>query len=276
MRVAVVTDSTADIPRELAAAFQISVIPTILVINGQSLEDGPGISREDFYYQLPMLKNLPTTASPSTGVYLELYEHLLTNGYDHVVSIHLSSALSGVYNAAAAGAQSFKGYVHLVDSEQLSMGLGFQVLAAAQAARQGAHLEGVLAAADEIRPRIRVIAMLNSLDYARRSGRISWAQASVGQVLQLKPFITLRKGVLAHQGEARSRQKGIQRLYKFLSDLGPLESLAILHSTPETDAQEMAIKFSSQTSQPPLIVQVTPVIGTHVGPNGLGFAAVVQ
>jgi DegV family protein with EDD domain len=276
MRIAVVTDSTADIPQELAAAHQISVVPTILVINGQSLEDGPGISREDFYRQLPTLKNPPTTASPSTGVYMELYERLLTHGYDAVVSIHLSSALSGVCNAAAAGAANFNDHVHIVDSEQLSMGLGFQALAAAEAARQGAHLEGVLAAAAEIRSRIRVIAMLNSLEYARRSGRISWAQASVGQVLQLKPFITLRNGVLLHHGEARSRQKGIRRLHKFLSDLGPLECLAVLHSTPDTDAREMTAKFSSQSRQPPMIVQVTPVIGTHAGPNGLGFAAVVQ
>ena len=275
-RVALVTDSTADIPKELAAAYQISMVPTVLVINGQSLEDGPGISRDEFYRQLPALKTLPTTASPSAGTFMEVYDHLLSNGYDHVVSIHLSSKLSGVLNVAMTGAEKFNGRVHHFDSGQLSMGIGFQVLAAAEAAQRGAPLEEVLNAAEDIKSRIRVVAMLSTLDYARRSGRLSWAQASVGQVLQYKPFITLHNGVLSRYGESRSRKKGIQRLYQLLTDIGPLERLAILHSDPDSDAQMMAAKFASQTSQPPLIVQITPVIGTYVGPNGLGFAAVVQ
>jgi len=276
MRVAFVTDSTADLSPELISAYPIFIVPTILVLDGQSLEDGPMYSREHFYRQLPSFVNPPTTASPSPGVFMELYQRLLTDGYDHVVSIHPSSALSGVFNSATTGAQNFKGCVHLVDSGQLSMGTGFQVLAAAEAAQQGAQVEEILAAVGETFSRIRVVAMLSTLEYARRSGRISWTQASVGQILQLKPFITLRNGVLVRNGEARSRIKGIQRLYKLLSDLGPLERLAILHTTPETDAIEMAARFSSHTQQPPVIVQVTPVIGTHVGPNGLGFAAVVR
>ena len=276
MRVALVTDSTADIPQELAAANQISVVPTILIVNGQSLEDGPDISREEFYRQLPTLKTLPTTASPSAGTFMQTYDRLLSTGYDQIVSIHLSSKLSGVMSIAMTGAQIFNGRVHHVDSGQLSMGIGFQVLAAAEAAQRGAGVDEVIAAADEIRSRIRVFAMLSTLEYVRRSGRLSWAQANVGEVLQLKPFITLRNGILSRYGEVRSRHKGIHRLYKLLADLGPLERLAILHSTPDTDAQLMAGIFTSQTSQPPLIVQVTPVIGTHVGPNGLGFAAVVQ
>ncbi len=276
MRVAFVTDSTADLSSELISPYPIFVIPTILVIDGQSLEDGPNISREQFYSQLPSLSNLPTTASPSPGVFMELYQRLLNDGFDHVVSIHPSSALSGVYNAATTGAYNFKGSVHIVDSEQLSMGIGFQVLAAAEAAQQGACVEEILAVIGEIRLRIRVVAMLSTLEYARRSGRISWTQASVGQILHIKPFITLRNGLLVRHGETRSRLKGIQRLYKLLSDLGPLERLAILHTNPETDAIEMTANFASQTQQPPVIVQVTPVIGTHVGPDGLGFAAVVR
>jgi len=276
MRVALVTDSTADIPQDLVTAYQISVVPTILVINGQSLEDGPGISRDEFYRQLPTLKTLPTTASPSAGTFMEEYDRLLNNGCDHVVSVHLSSKLSGLLNVAMTGAQKFNGRVHHIDSGQLSMGIGFQVLAAAEAAQRGAPLEKVLTAAEDIKSRLRVVAMLSTLEFARRSGRLSWAQASVGHVLQFKPFITLHNGVLNRYGEARSRKKGIQRLYQLLADLGPLERLAILHSNPDSDAQLMAAEFASQTSQPPLIVQVTPVIGTHAGPNGLGFAAVVQ
>lgn len=276
MRVAFVTDSTADLPADLAAQFHISVVPVILIIAGQSLEDGPGIARDDFYRNLPEWKDLPTTASPSAGAYMQAYDTLLTDGYDQVVSIHQSGRLSGTMDIAITAAQGFNGRVHHVDSGQLSMGIGFQVLAAAKAAQQGASLEQIFSTIASVRLRMRVVAMLNTLEYVRRSGRVSWAQAGIGEVLQFKPFISLHDGIPRRQGEARTRQKGIRRLYKLLSDLGPLESLAILHTNPDTDAIQMAANFSSQTQQPPVIVQVTPIIGTHVGPNGLGFAAVVR
>lgn len=276
MRVAVVTDSTSDLPPHLVAENQIFIIPAILVIDGKSLEDGPEISRDSFYRALPSLKTPPTTASPSIDVYMALYSRLRLAGYDRVVSIHVSRALSGVHDTAMSAAQNFDGFVHVVDSGQVSMGLGFQVLAAAHAARQGNGLEDVIAAAIEIRSRIRVVAMLDTMEYVRRSGRVTWAQASIGQVLQLKPFLSIRDGSVVRMGDARTRRGGIERLYKFISDLGPLEQLAILHSNPETDALFMAENFSPHTLQNPLIVQVTSIIGTHVGPNGLGFAAVVQ
>ena len=276
MRIAVVTDSTSDLPPALVEAYQIYVIPSILVMDGKSLEDGPGISREAFYRQLPHLKSPPKTASPAAGAYLKLYEKLQLAGYDHVVAIHVASTLSGICNTARAAAQNFNGFIHVVDSRQLSMGLGFQVLAAAEAAAQGAGIETVIAAANETYKRIQVVALLDTLEYARRSGRVSWLQANIGQVLQVKPFMALQDGTITRQGEARSRHKGILRLYKHLDNLGPLEHLAILHSTPDTDAIEMAAAFASQSSVSPVIVQVTPVIGTHVGPNGFGFAAVVR
>ena len=276
MRIAFVTDSTADIPQELALAYSIAVVPTILVLNGQNTEDGSGIGRNEFYDLLPTLKTLPTTASPSAGRYMQAYEHLLTNGYEHVVSVHLSSVLSGAINAARTGAQRFDGRVHHVDSKQLSMGIGYQVLAGAEAAQHGASLAEVLQVIAETQARVRVFAMLNTLEYVRRSGRINWAEASVGELLQFKPFLTLRDGAACRYGESRTRSRGIQRLHKILRDLGPLEHLAILHTNPDTDARQMAVEFAAQSSHPPIVIQATPIIGTHLGPNGLGFAAVVR
>ena len=276
MPIAFVTDSTADIPQELAQAYPISIVPTILVFNGQNFEDGRGIGREEFYAQLPKMKALPTTAAPSAGSYMKAYEHLLGSGYDTVVSVHLSSILSGAINNARTGAQRFNGRVQHVDSEQLSMGIGYQVLAGAEAARQGASLEEVLSVMADTRARVRVFAMLSTLEYIHRSGRLSWAEANVGELLQLKPFVTLRNGAPSRYGEARTRKKGIQRLYKILAELGPLERLTILHTNPPDYAREMAAKFASQTIHPPMVVQATPIIGTHLGPNGLGFTAVVR
>lgn len=276
MPIAFVTDSTADIPPELAEAYPICVVPTILVLNGQNLEDGTGIGRDEYYKLLPTLKSLPTTASPSAGRYMAEYERLLTQGYDHVVSVHLSSILSGAINIARTGAQRFNGRVHHVDSQQLSMGIGYQVLAGAEAARQGATVAEVLQVMAETRTRLRVFAMLSTLQYVRRSGRLNWAEASVGELLQLKPFLTLRNGAPCRHGESRTHSKGIQRLGQILRDLGPLERLAILHTNPETDARHMAAEFAAATSHPPIVIQATPIIGTHLGPNGLGFAAVVR
>jgi DegV family protein with EDD domain len=207
---------------------------------------------------------------------MKAYEHLLSNGYDYVVSVHLSSILSGAINTARTGAQKFNGRVHHVDSQQLSMGIGYQVLAGAEAARQGATLDEVLEEIARTRTHVQVYAMLNTLEYVRRSGRLSWAEANVGEILQLKPFLTLRDGAPCRHGEARTRKKGLQRLYKILANLGPLERLAILHTNPDEDAREMATKFAGQTRQPPIVVQATPIIGTHLGPNGIGFAAVVR
>ena len=276
MRVAVVTDSTADLPADLAAELNISIIPTILVIDGKSYTDGPGISREDFYTRLPGLRTPPTTAAPAVGVYQELYASLKHSLYDQVVSIHLSGRMSGVLNAAKAAAQHFGKFVHLVDSGQVSMGLGFQVLAAAEKAAQGADIPEIIRAITDIQSRIHVMAMLDTLQYVLRSGRISRVRANLGELFQVKPFIELRDGGLVRRGEARTRRKGIERFYRYLAALGPLERLAILHSNAEADATQMASAFAAQVSQPPWIVNVTTIIGAHAGPNGLGFAAVVR
>jgi DegV family protein with EDD domain len=276
MRIAIVTDSTSDLPADLAEANHIAVIPAILVMDGKSIEDGPGISREEFYTQLPNMKTPPTTGSPSAGAYIQLYERLLNSGYDRIISIHVSSLLSGVLNSAKTAAQSFGNRIHIVDSGQVSMGLGFQVLAAAEAVAQGLGIDKVLEAVDRIRKRIHIMALLDTLDYVRRSGRVSWARASLGKFLQIKPLIELKNSVIIRLGEERTRRKGIERLAGLLNALGDLEHLAILHTNALEDAQQFAERFSSRLIEKPIIVNVTSIIGAHVGPNGLGFAAVVK
>ena len=133
MRIALVTDSTCDIPRELVAAHQIHVVPNILIIDGKSIEDDENYSRRDFYLQLPEMASFPTTSTASTGTYQALYDKILGSGYDQVLSIHCSKELSGIFNAASTAANEFPGKVVIVDSRQLSLGLGFQILEAAEA-----------------------------------------------------------------------------------------------------------------------------------------------
>lgn len=272
---AIVTDSTADIPGELASRQQIHIVPNYVIINGKSLEDGKEISRQEFYERLPQMNPLPTTATASSGDYQQVYDSLLRKGFNHILSIHCSSLLSGIYNAAALAAQAFGNQVHVFDSEFVSLGLGFQALAAAELALVY-PFERVLEFLSEARKRARVIAMLDTLEYVRRSGRVSWARARIGGLLRIKPFVELRGGQVFSLGEARTRQKGIRRLMEFARKLGPLERLAVLHTNAESDARRFLADLAPQIPSEPLVVNVTTVIGTHVGPNGLGIAALVK
>jgi DegV family protein with EDD domain len=274
-RIAIVTDSTADLPEELAARLDIHVIPNILVINGQELEDGKGITRQQFYENLPWMQPLPTTATASSGTYQQLYENLFQQGFSQVISIHASSLLSGIFNAASLAAQNFGTRVHVVDSQNISLGLGFQVLAAAEAALT-APVENILQKLDDLRKHIHVVAMLDTLEYIRRSGRVSWARARLGELLRIKPFVEVRAGQVFSLGETRTRRNGIERLMKILNGLGALDRLALLHTNAEADARAFHTALNPDLTAPALFVNVTTVIGTHVGPNGLGFAAVLR
>jgi DegV family protein with EDD domain len=273
MNIAIVTDSTADIPEHLVSKYNIQVMPNIVVIEGQSLEDGKDISREEFYKRLPTLSALPTTATASTGSYLELYERLFQNGYDHILSIHPSVHLSGILNAANTAAQSFKNRVHVIDSGQISFGLGVQALTAAEAVSRGEDLESVLTIIEDIKERVRVIAMLDSMEYIRRSGRVSWAKASLGSLLQIKLFVEVKHGQVQRFGQARTRRKGLARLVE-LGRSQELERLAVLHTNSEEAGQQILEEMDHDLSHPPLLINITTIIGTHVGPNALGLTLV--
>jgi DegV family protein with EDD domain len=158
------------------------------------------------------------------------------------------------------------------------MGLGFQVLAAAQAAARNKidkNLQTIFDAIESVRHRVRVMAMLDTMEQLRRSGRVSWMQASLGAIIKLKLFIELRDGAVTRLGEARTRKKALQRFADMLRNLGPLEQLTILHTDAYEDALSLAEKFPLPSSELPTIRDVTTIIGTHVGVKGVGFAAVV-
>jgi DegV family protein with EDD domain len=274
MKIALVTDSTSDVPAELAAHHGIEIVPALINIQGRSLVDGVDITREEFYTRIPSLNPPPTTSSPSVGSFQERYEKLLRAGAEHVLSIHAANQLSGIFNAARLAAQEFGERVKVIDSEQLSLGLGFQVLLAAEAAARGAILDEVTSLVDSVRQRVRVAALLSTIEYVRRSGRVSWARAVIGSLLNLQPLIELRHGAVIRLGQARTRTQGILRLIDTLNSWGPLERLAVLHTNAESAARELLEEVKSKVNIPPLVVNVTTAIGTHVGPNGLGFAAV--
>jgi DegV family protein with EDD domain len=262
------------LPAHLANEYNISVIPAILIIDGKSYEDGGDISRQEFYEKLPKMDRSPSTAAPSSGRFQECYERLINSGADKIISIHVSGKLSGILNSAQAAAQSFGDIVKIIDSGQVTMGLGYQVLEAAQAALQNVSVEAILNRVESIRRRVKLVALLDTLEYVRRSGRVSWTRASISSLLQIKPLLGVTDGEVHRLGEVRTRTKGINRLLEYFVETAPYEQLTILHTNAEPDAENIVNEVLPYIPFSPLIVNVTTVIGTHVGPNGLGFVGI--
>lgn len=276
MRTGLVTDSTCDIPQDLVTAFQIHVVPNIVIVAGESIQDDENFSREEFYKQLPELTSFPTTSTASIGTYETLYTELLDSGFDQVLSIHCSKELSGIFNAASTAANAFDDKVTVVDSRQLSLGMGFQVLEAADALAKDLPLDRIIDHLNVVRDHVRVVAMLDTLEYIHRSGRISWARARLGQMLNYKPFVEVIDGHVNSMGQVRTRRKGIHRLLDEMRTNVPMKRFAVLHTNTEVDAREMLAVLAPEVPTEPLVVNATTAIGAHVGPQGLGFAALYQ
>jgi DegV family protein with EDD domain len=276
MKLGIVTDSTCDIPQFLIEQHELEVVPCILVMDGKEYVDGKDITREEFYRQLPSLKTQPTTAAPSIGDFSNRYDSLRARGCDHILSIHAAGALTSILNIARQAASDFANRVTCVDSTSLSLGLGFQVLAAAEAAEFG--LQAALDAIKSTHRRLQVFAALDTMEYLKRSGRVPATVAMLGGLLRIKPIIELINAEVKAVGAVRTTDHANERMSKFLLEAGTLERLAVLHTGAEPRAREFLNKLMQKASQSVprdiLMVNVTTVIGTHVGPNGLGFAAI--
>ncbi|RLC98092.1 MAG: hypothetical protein DRI65_18610 [Chloroflexota bacterium] len=276
MSTAIVTDSTSDIPADLREELSIFQIPVDLTLEDKTYQDGFDLSRNDFYTRLPTLKKLPTTAAPSSGRFQRLYKQIFDEGYTDIISIHAASALSGIYNAARLASQEFNQIINVLDSEQLSLGLGFQAIHAAKMVQQKLPLTEVLDAIQSVKNRVIVFALLDTFEYIHRSGRVSWSKARLGSLLNIKPIVELKNGQVLNRGLARSRSKGIQFLGDSIRKLGTLEYLSVMHTNALKTGKRFIEEFSPPEIPEPLLVNVTTIIGTHVGPNGIGFAAVVK
>lgn len=272
----VVTDSTSDIPVDEAKALGIEVIPALVTVNGRSYQDGSELDRAELYRRMPLLKTPATTAVPSPSVFEAVYERLLDSGVARVLSMHVSSKLSTMVNVAHQAAATFGDRVHIFDSLQVSLGLGFQVMEAAAAALANSPFEAILDAARRARERVRVCAMIDTLEYIRRSGRVSWLRAGLGDLLKVKLLVTVADGVIQRIGEVRTRGRALEQLTAFVRSWGPMERLAVLHSAVPEEADALAHRLKDLSARLPLIVDVTTVIGTHVGPGSIGLAGLAR
>ena len=282
MKIGIVTDSTSDLPQYLVDQHGIHVVPAVLILEGREYVDGVDITREEFYNRLPALQSAPTTAAPSLGDFTIPYEKLLANGCDHIISIHMSSKLTAILNVARKAAEEFPGKVTCVDSESMSLGLGFQVLAAVEEADNASEgelgLQSVLEAIELTRKKLKVYAALDTMEYVKRSGRVPGMVATLGGILSIRPVIEVVNGEVKPIGAVRTTKQADEKILSLLMEKGELSRLAILHTNAEARAKnllnELMNRARKSVPRDILFVNVTSVIGTHVGPNGLGFAAV--
>lgn len=272
--VKVVTDSGADIPDEIARSLDITVIPLLVHLRGATYRDGIDISGEAFYKELEATRSVTSTSLPSLQALAGAYRQLTGEG-NEVVSVHISSKLSGTFNAALM-ASTADGVppeaISVVDSRTLSMAQGWVAIKAAEAARNGRSLAEVEAVAQSAVARVTIYGALDSLEYVVRSGRLGRVPGAIGNMLNVKPIVTTEpSGEAAIIERLRSSKKALQRIVELTAEQMPLEGLAVLHGANEEGAKELLGMLQKLGPPEPIIHgHIGAVLGTHLGPGAVG------
>jgi DegV family protein with EDD domain len=276
-----VTDTTSDIPLEDAAKYEIGIVSAQIIFGGKSFRDGVDISRSELYRRMVTERLLPTTSSPSIGAFEETFESMLTRGFQKILSIHPASNLSGIFNAARVAASHFPDRVEVLESGQVSMGTGFQLLAAAEAAAQGASMEALRARVAETRKRVHLVALIESLTNLAHSGRVPMVLAGIGNFLQIKILISIMEGTVNRVAQVRTHSRGVAVLLEQVRAWGPLESLAVAHANARNVADSLVPQITQSIQdvnrllqKKIFMVEISPAVGIHTGPGAVGVIAV--
>ncbi|MFN2744456.1 DegV family protein [Bacillus sp. z60-18] len=276
MKTAVVTDSTAYIPKELRDRYDIHMIPLNVIFGEASYREEIDMSWKDYYKEVKAHQNLPTTSQPAYGEMISLYEKLAAS-YDAVISIHLSSGISGTFNSAvSAGGMLDDIKVYPFDSEISCMAQGFYAIEAAEMAEKGAAPEDILSHLERMKISMRAYFMVDDLSHLQRGGRLSGAQAFVGSLLKVKPILHFENKLIVPFEKIRTRKKALNRLYElFGEDAGkgkPLRAV-VIHANREEEADQIIAKLSQQYPHVEFYKSYFgPVIGTHLGEGAMGIA----
>lgn len=274
MTLRIVTDSTCDLPSALLRDLAVTVVPCNLHFGADVLRDGVDISPPQFYQRLASAKTLLTTSQPSVGVFLETYR-LLAGEATEILSLHISQKLSGTHASAVQAVAELASplRVQVVDSTQVSLGLGFLVREAARMARDGATLDQALAFLRDAIPAVRSYVTVDTLDYLVRGGRASRMQGFFGSMLDIKPIIVVRDGETHPVGRVRSRRRAMQSFQEIAAQAGKLRALGFMHAACPGDAASLADSCSSIFPRADMLIcEFTPVMGAHLGPGALGMA----
>lgn len=279
--IAIVTDSTAYLPPDIRERLGIPVIPLNVLWGGEVLKDGVDIDPPTFYRRLQTAKVMPTTSQPSAGEFVEFFRRVAEEkGTDTIVGAYISSQLSGTVASAEAAKELLPDLrIEVIDSRSTSMGLGFQVMAAAEAARAGASVEDVIAAAARVREHLHILFMVDTLEFLHRGGRIGGGKRFLGTALQIKPLLGL-DGVIEGVEQVRTKKKALARMLEILREragASPVFRAAVVHANALEDAQALMQDVRAQLGPEELyLAEVSPVIGTHTGPGTLGICIVTR
>ncbi|GAB4495391.1 MAG: DegV family protein [Anaerolineales bacterium] len=278
-KIALITDSTAYIPQELIQQYNITVLPQQLIWGNETFFDGVDILPITFYQRLQTSKEMPTTSQVSPGAFKQAYEKLLAQG-NEVLAILISSKLSGTLDSARQAKALLGDYpIHLYDSQTSAMALGFQVLAAARAIEQGATIQDCLQLLERVSPNTGVLLSPETLEYLHRGGRIGGATRFLGTALGIKPLLHVENGRVEPLERVRTRRKALQRLAELVTERanGKPVRIAALHANAIEEARATLADIQSRNNVIESIVSdVSPVIGTHVGPGTVAISYMIE
>jgi DegV family protein with EDD domain len=274
MSIKIVTDSGADLPTALTEELDVTVVPVYLRFGQQVYRDRVDINEDEFYQRLLKDPVHPNTTQPSPQDFANVYEKLSQEA-DGIISIHITSKLSGTYNSAVQGKKMVnnKCPIDIIDSQNLSIAVGLMVILASKMASSGISQEQIVAELEKITPNMHLLILFDTLKYLVKGGRIGKAKGLVGSVLNVKPLLAVRDGELVPSGQVRTRSKGIDRLLDFVKNAKEIQDLAILHSTTADEAQALVERTNSIfPKDQTLIARLGPGLGVHGGPGILAVA----
>jgi DegV family protein with EDD domain len=269
MTIKIVTDSTADIPPQLAKELDITVVPVYLRFGDEVYRDVVDISQDEFYRRLINDPIHPSTTQPTPQDFIDVYKKLSKKA-DGIISIHVSTKLSGTYNAALRGKEAVgkECPIEVIDSEVVTMGLGQLAIAANTIAQSGKSLQQVVKEVKEMIPSIHILGLLDTLKYLALGGRIGKLQALLGSVLNIKPMLTVKDGELSPAGRVRSRAKGIDILVDYVKNTADIQDLAVIYNTSLEEAQVLVKRLGAVFPEERIrLARLGPALGVHTGPG---------
>ncbi|WP_100374061.1 DegV family protein [Bacillus sp. FJAT-45037] len=276
-KVAIVTDSTAYLSQATRDEMSVNMVPLNVIIGETSYQEETDLTTDEFYRLLKESEKLPTTSQPAIGHFLETFETLKTEGYEQIISIHLSSKLSGTYQSAMSAAGMVEGIEVIgYDSEISCSPQGYFVREAAQLATEGADAETIVARLNELKATLKAYFMVDSLQHLHRGGRLSSAQLVVGNLLKIKPILHFVEGSIVPFEKVRTEKKAIARILHLLKDdiaSGDTYQVTVIHANRSDSAKTIKAEIESTFANATVdISYFGPVIGTHLGEGSLGIS----
>ncbi|EJP97240.1 DegV family EDD domain-containing protein [Bacillus cereus VD142] len=273
-KIKIVTDSTADLSKDIIEKYDIHVLPLSISVNGQTYLDRVDLQPDEFIEEMAKSEELPKTSQPAMGTFVEMYEKLGEDGSE-VLSIHMTGGMSGTVATANSAASMADTKVTVVDSQFISHALAYQVIEAAKMAREGSSLEAILKRIDEVRKNTRLYVIVDTLENLVKGGRIGKGKALIGSLLNIKPIASLEGGVYNPVTKVRSQGQIVKTLAKLFEEdtAGKVvKAVAIPHAKaiPLAESVKAAVEKVNGFTQSE-IFYTTPVISTHTGPGAIGF-----